>query len=54
MLTFKLTIDQSNLILNALADQPFKVSAPLIQELNSQAAPQLAQPEIHAADEATS
>ena len=42
-LTFTLTVEQANLILQALGEVPFKVSAPLVQELQKQAAEQLQQ-----------
>ena len=41
VLKFDLTVAQANVILQALAEIPFKVAQPLIQELQSQAAPQI-------------
>lgn len=41
VLKFELTVAQANVILQALAEIPFKVAQPLIQELQSQAAPQI-------------
>ena len=40
-LTFTLTVDQANLVLQALGEVAFKVSAPLVQELQKQAAAQM-------------
>lgn len=40
-LTFTLSVEDANVILNALAKQPFEVVAPIIATLREQAAPQL-------------
>lgn len=40
-LTFELTVEQANLVLGALGELPFKVSAPLVQALQEQAQAQL-------------
>lgn len=54
VLKFELTVAQANVILQALAEIPFKVAQPLIQELQSQAAPQIEkiQAELPAQEEA--
>lgn len=49
-LTFNLTVTQANTILQALAELPFRVSQPLIQELQEQAQGQL-QDEEHPSEE---
>lgn len=44
-ITFVLTVDEANLILNALLELPAKASMGVIQKLQSQAAGQLSAPE---------
>ncbi len=41
---FDITIDEANLIVTALAEMPFKLSAALIQKLQAQGKAQLEQP----------
>lgn len=47
-LKFELTVQQANVILQALSEIPFKVAQPIIQELQQQAAPQLPKEEAPA------
>jgi hypothetical protein len=42
--TLKLSVDMVNVILNALADAPFRVSNPVINEIQMQAAGQVNPP----------
>ena len=44
-ITFVLTVDEANLILNALLELPAKASMGVIQKLQGQAAGQLSPPE---------
>lgn len=44
-ITFVLTVDETNLILNALLELPAKASMGVIQKLQQQAAGQLSAPE---------
>lgn len=44
-MTFDLTEAEATLVLQALGDQPFRVSAGLIGKLQSQAQPQVKKPE---------
>lgn len=44
-LKFELTVEESNLLLQALGELPAKVSTGLINKLQQQAAPQLKQKE---------
>lgn len=41
MLTFNFTIDEINVILTGLGDQPYKTVAQLISKIHSQANPQM-------------
>ena len=41
---FEVTVDEANLIVTALAELPFKLSAALIQKLQAQGKAQLEQP----------
>lgn len=45
MLKFEFTIDETNVILGALAVQPYQQVADLIAKIRNQAAPQLGQSE---------
>ena len=42
---FEVTVEEANLIVTALAEMPFKLSAALIQKLQAQGKPQLEQKE---------
>lgn len=42
-MTFELTVDQVNLILQVLSKAPYDVAAPLIDEIRKQAIPQVQQ-----------
>ena len=42
---FELTLEQANLVIQALAQMPYHMSSALIAELQKQAAPQMAAPE---------
>jgi hypothetical protein len=44
-ITIELSLDAINFILESLADRPFRQSAPLIDEIRKQAAPQVEAPE---------
>lgn len=50
MLKFELTLNEANLVLNALGKQPFDAVAPLITKIQQQAQPQL--PALEAAAQA--
>jgi hypothetical protein len=48
---FELSVEQTNIILVALSKQQYDVVSPVIEELKTQAAPQLqAQPEVSVAE----
>jgi len=49
-LTFKLTVEQTNIIMEALGNAPYRVAAPIVALLQSQAAPQM-QPQLVPAPE---
>jgi hypothetical protein len=40
-LNFKLSMEMTNIIVNALGEAPYRVSAPVINELQTQAAAQM-------------
>jgi hypothetical protein len=44
-LTFKLTVEQTNVIMEALGNAPYRVAAPIVALLQQQAAPQM-QPQL--------
>lgn len=46
-LTFKVTVEQANIIKQALMELPFKVSASVIVELDRQAEIQLREDDVH-------
>ncbi len=50
MLKFELTVEEANLILNALSKQPFEVVSGLIAKIQEQARPQLTPPAEPAAE----
>lgn len=52
MLQFEVTVEEANILVGALSELPAKVSMGLIQKLQGQAAPQLAELNASAADEA--
>lgn len=47
-LNFTLTVEEANLVLNALAELPAKVSMNLISKLSAQAQQQIQQPQVEA------
>jgi hypothetical protein len=51
-LTLSLSVDETQIVLNILAEAPYKVSEPLITKIRSQAQAQIAAAE-KASDEAT-
>ena len=50
-LKFELSMDMTNVILNALGDAPYRVAAPVIAILQAQAQPQM-QPQLVPEDKA--
>ena len=49
-LNFKLSLDMTNVIMDALGGTPYRTAAPVIAELQKQAAPQM-QPQLVQAEE---
>jgi hypothetical protein len=52
MMTLNLTVDQINIILNALGNAPYITVAPVIAEIQKQAQPQIDLPTTQAAAQA--
>lgn len=44
-LNFKLTVEQTNVIMEALGNAPYRIAAPIVAEMQNQAQPQM-QPQL--------